>query len=630
MRKMDRGARAWMCAATAGIIGVLLPALAGAATPKASSEASNSDGVHFTAARAFDGMLSTSWGEGEMGQGEGAWLELRLDRPTDIASVSIWPGWLSGTNREIREYARPRVLILTFEVANGEPVEARAVVLDPGEAGPLRHDVTVDVPAARSVRLTVEEAYGGGIHSDLHIAEVALNLVGGAADPTVDKVGEWLASEAGQSEAQEQKADAIALFDKIKAEQFGDRDSMRQLMDWAADGAPFLRTRVARSVPAGFRVAALQPDKTSIEALLKLKDSVGIPAIERAALRSTGRLQADLNRRAKMFSAHQDTLTTSRSVAPWGQTGVPKGALQSMGEPLDIQVDDYGGVWIADVANHRVQKFGIDTGVAEQVWGHAERGITELWFHKARNHYASGSLPSKADGFAHPVDLEIVHGKRGDSALVLDLGVDEVGHKGTWGRLSVIDPSGAVSHAVPLGFDSAISGGVGGEGHVVVAGKNAVVIWGNEGAAYSLRDWSEVSRFSLADGVPNGAVGFKNGKLGLVYGEQLVLYGIDGFRHGDLLLGALGKGFQDWSPAMDERGKLWAVIDNGDVVKFKKPGRVEFRFQLAPAGLAFPRIAVYDDHVFVTARDSVLRGDAQQMLADQAAGESRENIDLGE
>ena len=220
--------------------------------------------------------------------------------------------------------------------------------------------------------------------------------------------------------------------------------------------------------------------------------------------------------------------------------------------------------------------------------------------------------------------------KDGDSVFVLDTAVAEAGHKGSWGRVTVIGPDGKVTRTVQLPFDQPISSGVGGEGHIVVAGKSVVVVWGNEGVAYALKDWSELGRFDIEDGVPNGAVGFSNGKVGLVFGDDLVLYSVDGFRHGGLLGDSLGQGFQDWGVTLDERGKLWAVLDTGEVVKFKKPGKVDFRFVLGDYSLDVPRIAVIDDHVFVTTRDSILRGDALELHAQQSTGETRENLDLGD
>src|SRR5690606_5056940 len=126
-----------------------------------------------------------------------------------------------------------------------------------------------------------------------------------------------------------------------------------------------------------------------------------------------------------------------------------------------------------------------------------------------------------------------------------------------------------------------------------------VILWGNQGFVYSLTG-DELGRFPIADGVPSGAVAFKNGKLGLIFGQELVLYGLDGFRHGGVLRGALGKGFESWDVTLDEEGKLWAVTDKGTLTKFKSPGKVEFTVQLDAFSLQVPRLDVYDGLAFIT------------------------------
>lgn len=591
-------------------LALLLPGVATAAPPRASSEATDAEGVKHPAAHAFDGLLSTGWAEGALGDGAGAWIELRFDAPVDIASVSIFPGWLGGPNRALREHGRPKLVTLTFEVAGGEPVVKQERLLDPGEKGPLRHDVLIDVPKAKSVKLTIDEAFSGGLYSDTYVAEIALNLVGGAPPRPVVDVATWLASEPGQKAANAQRDAAVALFDVISGSEFGDRDKLQQLMDWAADGAPYLRERAAK-VPAGFKLSAVQPDKTSIEALLKLKDANAIPAVERAALRSTGTLADDLMRRAKMFDAYQDLLGgAKRAAPPWGAPGIGKGALQALGEPLDIVLDAFGGLYVADTGNHRVNRYDLATGNFTKSWGAPEPQITEVWFYKTREAYAAGAAPGEEAGqFVNPVDLAVVTGKEGDGLLVLDAKA----------RVTWIDPAGKVAKVQQLDTEGPIGPGIGGEGHVLYGKGKVVVVWGNEGHVLSAEDGSPLGKFTIEDGAPTSAVMFPNGKLGLVFGSQLILYSTDGFRHGDLLGDSLGTGFESWAVTLDEDGRLWALLDTGEVVKFKKPGKVDFRARIADWSLEVPRFAVSDDRVFVTTRDSILRVDALEASARGAA-----------
>jgi hypothetical protein len=585
-------------------------AMAGKVVPgaRASSELSGTDGKK-PAALAFDGLLGTGWVEGAPDDGAGSWIELTFDKPVDVASVSLYPGFLGGANRTIREYGRPKLVTLTLTVPGAEPVVKQERLLDPGEVGPLRHDVTLAAAGATSLRITIDEVFSGGLYSETHLAEVAVNLVSGSRPQPVEDAMAWLQSEEGQAAAQKHRAEAVALFDKVSTAEFGDRPSFETLLDWAVDGAPFLRERVAR-LPMGFRLAALQPDKTSIEALLKLKDANAIPAIERAGIRLTGDLAKDLARRARLFDAYTDLGSANlRNVPAWGQSGIAKGQLRSFGAPLDVAVDAYGHLFVADVGNHRVQQFGVDTGVVDKVWGAKEPDVSEAWFYGKRDAYAAGARAGTGSGeFVNPADLAVVAGKDGDTLYVLD----------AKGRLTEISPDGAVTRVVQLPTD----GGAGeGEIHVVADAKSVVAVFGDEGWVYTRKDWeAEPVAFELKEGPPSSAVLLSSTKLGLVYEGRLILYSTDGFRFGDLLGDSLGTGYENWSVTRDERGKLWAVLDTGVAVKFKKPGTVDFRIEVADYSLQNPRIAVYDDHVFVSDGDRLLHVDALEILQSESGG----------
>ncbi len=88
------------------------PALAGSV--RASSELETSAGERHPASLAVDGSLLTSWGEGVLGVGEGEWIELTFDRPTEVASISLWPGDLRKGKRSIRENGRPRMVTVSM------------------------------------------------------------------------------------------------------------------------------------------------------------------------------------------------------------------------------------------------------------------------------------------------------------------------------------------------------------------------------------------------------------------------------------------------------------------------------------------------------------------------------------
>ncbi|MBA2320028.1 MAG: hypothetical protein H0V89_02635 [Deltaproteobacteria bacterium] len=581
---------------------------ASAASPvKASSEGADASGNGFPASQAFDGLLTTGWAEGDVGGGKGSWIELKFDRPVDVYSVSIWPGKMDFAERSLREYGRPHSVTVTLATARGDVVTP-VRLLDPGEQGMYRQDVSLSAAGATSMRVTLDEVVTGGIYDLTFLSEIAVNFASGDTPSALEGVNAWVAGPTGQAAVAKDRAEVIALFDTIKANEFGDREALRQIMDRAADGMPALRAQVAKIVPAGFRVAALPPGDAAVEALLKLKDSNAIPAITLAALRSKGPRAADLMSRASMFNAYQQMVGGGRRNLPaWGSTGWEKGALQGLGEPLPIAISPYGEVLVVDVANHRVQRFD-QKGVSDRVWG-GEPDLASTWFSGTRAWYAAGSKPATTDGsFSTPVALALLPGKNSSGFAVLDAAR----------RVSRFDGEGNLLGVTTLDVDGNLSPGVGGEGHLLYSKGKLVAIWANEGRILDMKG-VETGRFELADGAPTGAVVLAGGKLGLVYGSQLVMYSADGFRHGEMLHGTLGAGFEAWSPAVDEKGKLWAVLDTGEVIKFKSPGVVDYRFKLVEWSLHVPRMAVYDSFVYVTSDDKILRGDALALSTEQAA-----------
>lgn len=584
------------------LLTLLLPATSLAGAPRASSEHRDSDGARHPASQAFDGLLSTAWAEGELGDGEGAWLELKLDGPTDVRSVSIWPGNLSGGQRTIRETGRPKRVKVTLSGA-GDEVTVDKPLLDPAEHGMLRVDVDIE-GRARTIRIEVEEAYRGGIYSDLFIAEVAVNFVSGDPPAQAQRLAAWLESDAGAKAVEANREEVIALYDRVNGEEFGDRDALLQLMDRAADGAPFLRSRVQSQIPAGFRMSALPADDVAVEALLKIKDSNAIPAVDRAAVRSQGPLAARYRQLADAFRAHQELVGGGRrNIAPYGDTGWEPGAFQSLGEPLPIEIDSLGRLWIADVGNHRVQRLGAE-GLFQKAWGVAEPGVTTAWLGGNRAPYAAGSAPAEAPrGFTSPLDVAILTHKKGDVVAVLD----------GRGQIALIDAADQVTASWMVPFDVPVTSGVGGEAHLTWVKGKLVVAWGTQGFVYDA-EGAELARFDIADGSPTGALPV-GGKVGFIHGRALVLYSLDGFRHGDVMGQALGEGFEAWSAAWDERGRLWAVTDKGQLFRLKKPGKVDFVVSLGDTVVELPRIDVHDDRAYVTLRDRVQVFDALELHA---------------
>ena len=570
----------------------------------ASSELKDGDGQRHPASNAFDGLLQTGWAEGDMGDGTGSWLELRFSSTTDVRSISIWPGNMAKGKRTLREFGRPHTVTVTLS-GGSEEVTAEARLLDPGERGPLRHDVEIE-GTARTVRISMDQVYAGGIYNDLFIAEVAVNFVEGEVPKSVQRLRDWQGSDAGKSAFEKNKEEVVALFDKVQAAEFGDRDSLAEIMDRAGDGAPYLRRQARTQVLDGYRVQALPPDETSVSALMKLRDSNAIPSIEQAALRSRGEAARSLKDKVQIFHAYEDLVGGgNRNIPPWGQTGWERGALKGLGEPIQVEVDNFGSVWVADVANNRVQRFNFD-GIVQADWGIGDPQITNKWFSQTRAHFASAREPSTdPKGFWNPVDLCVVSGKTGDTLYVLD----------AMGKITVIDETGVIAKSWVVPQETGIIPSAGGEGFIELVKGNVVVIWGNEGWSYS-PEGEELGHFELEDGSPTGAVALKS-KVGLIYGDKLIQYSLDGFRHGDVMMGAMGRGFEAWDVSLDEEGKLWAVTDKATLLKFKKPGKVDFEVRIADYSIAAPRLDVYDGHVFVSADDAIMKLDALELQAQQ-------------
>ncbi len=556
------------------------------------------------ASHAVDGLLSTAWAEGDEGDGTGAWIEVRLDKTTDVQSVSLWPGRFDQGSRGLREYGRPHTVTVTLK-GGDEEVSEQVRVLDIAETGPTRLDIPIQ-GTARSVRIALDEVYKGGIRNDTYITEVAVNFAGGPVHPAVTKTAEWLGSSSGTKAANAHSEDVLALEKAIGEEEFGDRDSMGELKEAAADGPEYLQERVRRYVPDGFRMSALQSSQDALNALLALEDPNAIPALELAATRAQGDFQATLLDRVSRFRAFQDLKGgPKRNVKAFGETGYCKGCLQSFGEPMGVAVDQFGGLWVADLGNHRVQRFDL-SGIAQQEVGKGEPALSNDWLASKRDWYAAGRESAQEDGaFALPLDIGIWPDKKeGDRPVVLDAA----------GRITILNADGSVKQAWAIGIEGPVSPGVGGEGHLAVAGKNIVAIWGNEAFVYDL-EGAEVGTFTLEDGVANGIVGFKNGKFATVHGDTLVEYSPDGFRHGDILDGSIPDGFEYWDALTDDKGKLWVVTDHGLAIKYKKPGKIDYQVEFVDYSLGPPRAAVVQDVLFVTNDDAILKRDALELQA---------------
>jgi hypothetical protein len=553
----------------------LLGGVAHAESTKASTEA-EIDGTAQKAGNAFDGLLSTVWAGGEEVGSGGSWVEFSGDRAADVVSVSIWPGNLSQGLRSLKEYDRPRTITLSIR-GSGPPVQR------------------VDIPIrgrARAVHVRVDDVYEGLVHAGtVCISEIALNFAEGEPNPSVGKVYAWVEGDEGQrqrdahaEEVSEWKAAAKGEDEEAASE------GLAQLMAAAGEGPPYVQKWVAKYVPRGFRINALRPSQPAIEALLELRDPNSIPALEQAAARSKGHDERRLLQVVEMFYAYQELIGGPQANVPnWGQSGWSPGELRGFGEPVPLVVDQIGQIYVADTGNSRVQRFN-DTGRVTASWGSEEADITNVWIGDKRVWYVSGAAPDAESGFINPVALALLPDKFEDGVAVLDAA----------GTVRVFDGQGAMqsSFVVPISNIPLLTG-VGGQAYLELVKGRLVVLWADQAYIYDL-EGEEQNRWNINDGAPSGSVVLKGGKLRLIHGSELVMHSIDGFRHGAVLGDTLGEGYEAWDVATDQDQRLWAVTDTGWAVKYKKPGKVDYRVRLDADGFIQPRIVVRDDVVYVS------------------------------
>lgn len=579
-----------------------------AATVKASSEGTDDEGQRHGAVLAFDGDLQTAWSEGEEGDGVGTWIEVRFDKPVDVRTISMWSGDLRKGARTARESARPKLVTVTLTTADG-PVTVQDAVPDVREGALRRKDIAIE-GTATAVRVTIDEVFPGFITSDCYVAELAVNFAEPPSAP-IAKLQEWMASDAGLKLADKHREEVVARFDEVDQSELGSRDALLALMDWAANGAPWVADRARKEIPYGFRVQAIPPDETAIEALLKLRDANAIPALTMAALRMQGKDAAKLMSQVGYFEAWVELQLPRRNLPVWGKTGFEKGGLKGREEPLAVALSEYGDVYVADVGNHRITVFNQD-GSVRATWGIGKPNVTNLWLGTKDTWYAAGREPSEeAGGFVNPLDLALVSTKGTEQLVVLD----------ATGRVQWLDGQGAVQRTLSVPLPRKLKARRGGAGHLLLLKGRTAVVWGDELVAVDDAG-EEVARWTIEDGPPLSAAVLPNGKLLFGYADGIVMYSPDGFRHGTMLTAdKLPRGFEDYDITLDEKNKVWLVTDNGHAVKLKGLTKVDFDVVWSDVAVDTPRMAVRDGMLFISGGDSVRRVDALELKARAEEGD---------
>lgn len=572
-------------------------ALAGTAT--ASSVMTDVEGKH-PADLAFDGLLGTGWAEGEMGPGAGSWLEVDLGAATKIENVSLWPGNLSKGERTFKEYGRAKVLQVWVDgVKVGEPLRIQSVM--------KRLDIPVE-SNGRKVRVEFVEAFEGGVYSDMFVAEMAVNFTEGERARAVEKVDAWRASKEGQAAQKKYEEQALAAYDKHKADVY-DKESLQFLIDAAGEGPEYLRKKVTSLVPLGYRAAALVPDDMAMSAIRKLKDPTGIPGLEYAAMRAIGAQQREIEDQVEYFYAWRDLAGGGRrNIRAWGESGWEVGALQSFGEPLPIEIDRLANGLIVDTANNRIQRFTTQ-GISDKQWG-APKDVTQYWYGLSRAWYAGGAMANEdAGSFMNPLDIVLIPGKEADGFAVLDAA----------GRLQIFDEEGNGQIGWTVPSDDQAEPKVGGEAYLAYLPKKEqmVAIIGNDAFVFDMKS-EKVGQWIVKDGTPNAVEVGEDGKIYMAFGKEIITYNSDGFRYGTVIdQKILGEGFEDMDITVDEAGEMWVLVDTGWVFKFKKPGKLDWKLKAVDHELIHPRFGVFQGNLLITDRDTIVPVDAMQAHLDE-------------
>jgi hypothetical protein len=477
-----------------------------------------------------------------------------------------------------------------------------------------RVDLPVDV-TGRKVRIEVVEVFEGFVFADCHLAEVAVNFTEGERARAVEKVEAWRTGKEGVKLQEKHEEEVLAAF-KTHRENDDEQEALGFLMAAAGDGPTYLRKKVTSLVPEGYRAAAIVPDPKAMEAIRKLKDPNGIPGLEMAALRAIGKEQKEIREIIEIFYAYQELNSGGRrNIQAWGEKGWEVGALQSFGEPLAVEIDRFGQLYVADTGNKRLQLFS-QSGLSERQWG-AKPDVSKFWFSGSRTWYAAGAGASDDQGaFMNIVDVELIPGKEADQFVTLD----------ATGRVQVFNEEGQPLIGWTARVDHEMSPKVGGEGYLAwLPKKKVLVVFIGDTATVFTLDSEEVARWEVKDGTPNAVEVGKDGKMYLAFGGDVNQYSHDGFRFGTVIdKSILGQGFEDVDLTMDDEGRFWVLTDTGWVFNFKKPGKLDWKVQISEVPFIRPRFAASQGMVFVTDRDRIVKVDALQAHTDEIEAQKAE------
>ena len=560
----------------------------------AATSASNTESKSSTSL-AVDGLLQTAW----VGDMENAWYELKLSSSTEIKTLSIWPGNLENGNRSYKQYARPKLIHIEVD---GTPVGKSVRLLDEVQ----RLDVELNT-SGRNIRIVVEEIFDGIVYpSSLAIAEVAINFSDSPQNPRVEN---WANSKTGLKTKENFDTQLNTAFANCVEAEFGDKEAFTLLGNAAADGAPYYQDKVQGLVSEGYRIQALPSDPLAIKALNQLKNPNAIPYLELAMLRAQGTQQRQLKSDMEYMVAFSELKGgRNRNVKFWGEEGWALGEIRSFDEPIPLEINRLGEIYVADIGNNRIQLFN-EEGRAIRYWGGNEPGITNEWFVKGQPWYVSGAEPGrKSNQFVNPVDVVLLPEKEADGFATLEAN----------GRVQLFDSEGRglISWTASPSYDPEPK--LGGTAYLAYLPKHDYIctILQDEGICFN-RDAEELTRWEIKDGTPNAVEVLPNDKILMAFGDEIVSYAFDGFRERTIIdENILGPGFESLDMTLDENNKLWVFTDRGDAFKFKRPGKLEYKIDATDKPVQFPRIAVIEDILYISTYNHIEVVDLRQRKID--------------
>jgi len=571
----------------------LVPTLALAGPRFTSSSHRVASKVDYSADKAFDGLLSTSWAEDSPSLGAGEWLEVDLGRNVKVERISVWGGAF-GSQEEWS--ARGRL--------------AEATIVMTGPAGDIeksmsfgdrfsRRDVAVD-GEIRTLRITIDEVHEGSVFADTHISEIAFDFTA-EPDPawqaSIDKAISRSRSLRGAAE----KATAALETAYQSCKNNEDYSPNFKAIGWhAVRGPDFLLPLVAKYVPVGYRLQFQQFNEKAFDFLGRLKDANAISYLEVAAAGAVNDGDRDwLFETVEYFRAYQDLRRTSRSTVPnWGSTGMERGAFMARGEPLSISVDSGGNVWVTDVGNNRVQRLS-PQGTSNLVLGGEGRVVAEEWFGERGAPYASGATPGDGVGeFKQPLSVAVGNY---DLVAVIDSSL----------RVQIFDGDGKPTTQWQIDTAWRPDAGTGNGTPIITwLGDDFYILLGDEVFIYTAKGELK-KQYHLEGGNVQCAVIAAGGKLLVRHSanRDLVEYNpADGFRQGKWIKkGVPDDGSEDWDMATDEKDNVYVVTDAGKIYKWNKRGRFIKEIPIFDNPRDMPRIAVFGPNIYVAAKDQIKR-----------------------